>query len=75
MKVLAFLWLLSVFTLHPSQNSPGDAQAWFTKARELYEKQEWLKSEEAANKALTIDPTLAEAEILLGLISTTRRQF
>src|SRR5215831_16853823 len=75
MKALAFLCLLSVFPFHPSQNSPGDAQTWFAKARELYEKQEWVKSEEAANKALAIDPTLADAEILLGLVSTARKQF
>jgi tetratricopeptide (TPR) repeat protein len=75
MKALAFLWLLSVFPFHPSQNRSEGAQTWFAKARDLYEKQDWVKSEEAANKALAIDPTLADAEILLGLISTARRQF
>jgi tetratricopeptide (TPR) repeat protein len=75
MKPLLLLLLISAFQLSTAKNSAEDAQAWFAKARDYFEKQDWVKSREAASKALEIDPRLADAEILLGLISTMQSQF
>jgi len=74
MKVLSLLLILSTSQIPSPSNGSIEAQAWFAKARQYYEKQEWAKSQEAADKALEINPKLAEAEILLGLIATAQRQ-
>jgi len=73
MTSLPLLLLLS--TLQTTASSDNQEQLWFAKARQYFEKQEWAKSEEAASKALEINPQLADAEILLGLVATAQRQY
>lgn len=75
MKFLPLLLLLSAIQVPSSPTGPGEAQVWFAKARQYYERQEWGKSQEAAVKALEINPKLAEAEMLLGLVATAQQQF
>ncbi len=74
MKCLLFLLLLAALQNPSTPNKQAQAEAWFAKARNYYQQQNWVKSQEAAVKALEIDPGLADAELLLGLISTAQTQ-
>jgi tetratricopeptide (TPR) repeat protein len=53
----------------------SDAQRYFDRARQLFERQGWDEAQEAATKALAADPRMGDAEMLLGLIATVRSQF
>jgi tetratricopeptide (TPR) repeat protein len=75
MQFLSLLLFLSTLQISPSPNSPENEQAWFAKARQYYQEQEWVKAQEAAAHVLQINPRLAAAEILLGLIATAQHQF
>ena len=74
MKFVSFLLFLSILQASSSRNLLAQEQDWFAKARQYFEKQEWGKAQQAATKALEINPRLAEAEILLGLIATAQHQ-
>src|SRR5438034_98349 len=65
--VLPILFLLSALA--------GDARGWLLKAQQHFQRQQWEKSRQAAAKALEIDPTLGDAEVILGLIATMRSDF
>jgi tetratricopeptide (TPR) repeat protein len=52
-----------------------DAQTWWSRAQQHYERQEWEQSRAAALKALELDPRLANAEVLLGLMATSESRF
>src|SRR5204863_239040 len=52
-----------------------DARGWLLKAQQHFQRQQWEKSRQAAAKALEIDPTLGDAEVILGLIATMRSDF
>ena len=73
MQLLPFLLVVWVFLQSSSSTTPtGQAQNWFQQAQQHFEKQEWDKSRLAAARALEIDPTLADAEVLLGLVATAQ---
>jgi Tfp pilus assembly protein PilF len=74
MKFVSFLLFLSRLQASSSRNLLAQEQDWFAKARQYFEKQEWGKAQQATTKALEINPRLAEAEILLGLIATAQHQ-
>src|SRR5206468_812719 len=65
--VLPFLFLLSALA--------DDARGWLLKAQQHFERRQWEESRQAAAKALEIDPTLGDAELILGLIATIRSDF
>ena len=65
--VLPILFLLSALA--------DDARGWLLKAQQHFQRQQWEKSRQAAAKALEIDPTLGDAEVILGLIATMRSDF
>src|SRR5262245_62050573 len=73
-RPMKFVFLLFFYLLQASSSPVLQEQDWFAKARQYFEKQEWGKAQQAATKALEINPRLAEAEILLGLIATARQQ-
>lgn len=75
MKFVLLLLFLSTLQPSSSPNLATQEQDWFARARQYFERQEWGKAQEAAVKALEINPRLAEAEILLGLIATAQQQF
>ena len=65
--------LLSILLLF---SAPGDnARGWLLKAQQHFERRQWEESRQAAAKALEIDPTLSDAEVILGLIATMRSDF
>src|SRR5438093_11077494 len=73
MQLLPFLLVVSVFLQSSRSTTPSSqAQSWFQQAQQHFEKQEWEKSRSAAMKALEINPALADAEVLLGLVATTQ---
>ena len=73
MQLLPFLLVVSVFLPSSQSTTPSiEAQSWFQQAQQHFEKQEWDKSRLAAAKALEINPTLADAEVLLGLVATAQ---
>ncbi len=74
---LFFFSLLMVESLgqgHSEQKSPT-AEELFFRARQHFENQEWEKARTAATKALEVNPRLADAEVMLGLIATVQTQF
>ena len=54
---------------------PESARSWLRQAEQLFEQQRWEQAGEAASKALAIDPRLADAELLLGLVAAARSNF
>src|SRR5438034_159310 len=72
-QLLPFLLVVSVFLQSSRSTTPSrEAQSWFQQAQQHFEKQEWEKSRSAAVKALEINPALADAEVLLGLVATAQ---
>ncbi len=73
MRLLPFLLAVSVFLQTSRSTTPSnEAQSWFQQARRYFEKQQWEESRSAAMKALEMDPAMADAEVLLGLVATAR---
>lgn len=72
--LIAFLLCASLSQVPPDQESPK-ARDLFIQARQYFEKQEWEKARVVATKALQVDPGLADAEVILGLIASIREQF
>jgi tetratricopeptide (TPR) repeat protein len=75
MLCLLFLLLCtSLSQVHPEEKS-SRAGDFFFQARQHFENQEWEKAKIAATKALEVNPRLADAEVMLGLIATVQTQF
>src|SRR2546426_8243035 len=73
MQLFSLLLVVSFFLQSSRSTTPsGEAQSWFQQAQQHFEKQEWEKSRSAAVKALEINPALADAEVLLGLVATAQ---
>ena len=73
MKRITFFLAVSVFVRSGgSTTASGEAESWFKQAQQYFEKHQWEKSRSAAMKALEINPALADAEVLLGLVATTQ---
>jgi len=68
--VIALLCPAFAFALQNSQ-----ARKDFERARQFFEQQKWEEAQAAAADALTADPRMSDAEVLLGLIATVRSQF
>jgi tetratricopeptide (TPR) repeat protein len=69
---MLFSLVLTLFSF--PQVDRSDADRWFAQARAHFEKRELDESRAAAEKALQIDPQIADAEVLLGLIANLQAQ-
>ena len=74
LSLLALLLCASLSQAQPNQQTPK-AEDLFLQARQHFENQEWEKARAAATKALQINPRLADAEVMLGLIASIEEQF
>jgi tetratricopeptide (TPR) repeat protein len=54
---------------------PDGALTWLRKAEQFFEQHRWEQAGDAAAHALELDPRLAGAELLLGLVATARSDF
>src|SRR5437867_11845327 len=73
MQLFPLLLAVSVFFQSSGSTIPsGEALSWFKQAQQYFEKQRWEESRSAAMKALEINPALADAEVLLGLLATSQ---
>ena len=61
--------------LYAAGGEPQDARFWFTQALQAYQQRDWERANNAALKALQVNPRLADADVLLGLIATAKSQF
>jgi len=75
MGVLGKLAAFAIAAVCVAGAQQSDARRWFDQGRQLFERQEWRQAEIAVSKALEIDPRMADAEILLGLIATAESKF
>lgn len=72
--LILLLMVASMSQAQPEEKSPT-AEELFFRARQHFENQEWEKARTAAAKALEVNPRLADAEVMLGLIATVQNQF
>ena len=66
--------LLCAGLCHAQGNAPLSREL-FIQARQHFEKQQWEAARSAAIRALELDPRLADAEVMLGLIASVKGQF
>ncbi len=69
------LLMVASLSLAPLEEKSPTAEELFFRARQHFENQEWEKAWTAATKALEVNPHLADAEVMLGLIATVQAQF
>jgi tetratricopeptide (TPR) repeat protein len=71
---LLMIPLLCAGFCHAQAARPG-ARELFLQARQHFEKQQWEAARAAAGRALELDPGLADAEVMLGLIDSVKGEF